>query len=69
MPTFSEESQIENEEALKRGFRVFSVYALESGTKVWVITEWDVRRVTVCGIASDFAAGDSRRTCDLSLFT
>jgi hypothetical protein len=30
-----------NEEALKEGARIFSVYRLSDGTKVWIITEAD----------------------------
>jgi hypothetical protein len=35
----------ENEFALKNGLRLFSVYHLENGTKIWIITEAD-RSVT-----------------------
>lgn len=48
-----DEDQAENELALERGFRVFSVYALESGTKVWVITEWD-RSVTTILLPEEY---------------
>ena len=34
------------DKALDKGFRVLSAYNLRTGVKVWVITEWDVRRVT-----------------------
>ena len=64
-----EEDKAENQIAIEQGLRTFSAYKLNNGTKIWVITECDVRRVTVCGIASDFAAGDSPITCDLSLLT
>ena len=30
-----------NEEALKAGARIFSVYRLSDGAKVWIITEAD----------------------------
>ncbi len=36
-----EEDKEENNVAAENGFRVFSAYKLETGTKVWVITEWD----------------------------
>ena len=40
-----DEDREENERALQRGLRLFSAYKLNSGVKVWVITEWD-RSVT-----------------------
>ena len=40
-----EEDMQENKFALERGLRIFSSYKLESGEKVWVITEHD-RSVT-----------------------
>lgn len=40
-----DEDKEANERALKEGSRVFSSYMLETGQKVWVITEWD-RSVT-----------------------
>ncbi len=36
-----------NEEALKTGARVFSVYNLQSGVKLWVITEADRSSTTI----------------------
>ena len=48
-----EEDRAENAMALERGFRVFSVYALESGLKVWVITEWD-RSVTTILLPEEY---------------
>ncbi len=36
-----EEDKLANEEAVTYGHRVFSSYLLESGAKIWVITEWD----------------------------
>ncbi len=39
------EDRKENQKAVKRGLRVFSSYEMESGKKLWVITEWD-RSVT-----------------------
>jgi len=40
-----EEDVIENERSVTRGLRIFSSYALNTGAKIWVITEWD-RSVT-----------------------
>jgi hypothetical protein len=31
----------ENELSVKEGFRILSAYELETGVKVWVITEWN----------------------------
>jgi len=42
-----EEDQKENERSVREGFRILSAYMLETGVKVWVITEADVRHVTV----------------------
>ena len=41
-----EEDIRENERALEQGHRLFSAYNTNDGTRIWVITEWDVRRVT-----------------------
>ena len=40
-----DEDKEENERSVEQGFRILSAYTLETGTKVWVITEWD-RSVT-----------------------
>jgi hypothetical protein len=40
-----DEDKKENELSFKEGFRILSAYELETGVKVWVITEWD-RSVT-----------------------
>jgi hypothetical protein len=40
-----DEDKKENELSDKEGFRILSAYKLETGVKVWVITEWD-RSVT-----------------------
>jgi len=37
----------ENELSLREGFRIISSYALESGERVWVITEHDRSRTTL----------------------
>jgi hypothetical protein len=41
------EDVTENERAVAHGLRVFSAYRLESGKKIWVITEWDRSVTTV----------------------
>ena len=35
-----------NERALQEGTRLFSAYTLTTGRRLWIISEWDVRRVT-----------------------
>ena len=40
-----EEDVAQNERAVKQGLRIFSSYPLETGGKLWVVTEWD-RSVT-----------------------
>lgn len=42
-----EEDKMANEEAVTYGHRVFSAYQLESGEKIWVITEWDRSYTTI----------------------
>ncbi len=37
----------ENEYSLQRGFRLLSAYALNDGTKIWVITEADRSATTI----------------------
>lgn len=48
-----EEDAAENERALAIGARIFSSYRLESGAKVWVITEHD-RSVTTLLLPSEY---------------
>ena len=36
-----EEDKAENQLAIEQGFRTFSAYKLNNGTKIWLITEWD----------------------------
>ena len=49
-----EEDLEENERALAHGNRIFSAYILEkTGTKVWVITEWD-RSITTILLPEDY---------------
>jgi hypothetical protein len=43
----------ENEESLKKGYRLFSSYKLRTGTKVWVITESD-RSVTTILLPTEY---------------
>lgn len=43
-----------NEQALETGqSRIFSVYPLKNGERLWIITEWD-RSVTTLLLASDY---------------
>jgi hypothetical protein len=42
-----EDDRLANEEALKEGNRLFSVYHSSQGKKFWVITEWDRSVTTV----------------------
>lgn len=42
-----------NEDALKHGSRLLSAYHTASGTKFWIITEWD-RSVTTVLLPSEY---------------
>ena len=42
-----EEDTKENELSLKKGFRILSVYHLNNGTKIWIITEADKSATTL----------------------
>ena len=42
-----------NEDALENGGRLFSVYHLANGTKIYVITEWD-RSVTTALLPQEY---------------
>ena len=42
-----------NERALKHGERLLSVYRTASGTKFWIITEWD-RSITTVLLPEDY---------------
>ena len=42
-----EEDKKENEFSVEKGFRILSAYGLETGVKVWVITEWDRSTTTI----------------------
>ena len=42
-----------NDDALKNGERLLSVYHAETGTKFWIITEWD-RSVTTVLLPEDY---------------
>jgi hypothetical protein len=33
--------------SVKQGFRILSAYELETGVKVWLITEWDRSATTI----------------------
>ena len=42
-----DEDKKENELSVKEGFRILSAYKIETGVKVWVITEWDRSMTTI----------------------
>ena len=42
-----DEDKEENELSVEKGFRIFSAYKLQTGVKVWVITEWDRSTTTI----------------------
>ena len=48
-----DEDKQENELSVENGFRIFSVYELKNGVKVWVITEWD-RSVTTILLPEEY---------------
>ena len=48
-----EEDQAENDLSVEQGFRIVSAYTLETGTRVWIITEWD-RSVTTLLLPSEY---------------
>ena len=48
-----DEDKKENELSVKEGFRILSAYKLETGVKVWVITEWD-RSVTTILLPTEY---------------
>jgi hypothetical protein len=48
-----DEDKKENELSVEQGFRILSAYELETGAKVWVITEWD-RSVTTILLPEDY---------------
>ena len=48
-----DEDKKENELSVREGFRILSAYKLETGVKVWVITEWD-RSVTTILLPEDY---------------
>jgi len=48
-----EEDEAANDSALKNDQRLLSVYKSASGTKFWVITEWD-RSVTTVLLPEDY---------------
>lgn len=43
----------ENDAALEHGFRLFSQYSTQGGTKFWIITEWD-RSVTTILLPEEY---------------
>jgi hypothetical protein len=48
-----EDDRLANEEALKEGCRLFSVYLSSEGKKFWIITEWD-RSVTTILLPEEY---------------
>ena len=48
-----DEDREENERSVDQGLRVFSAYRLQTGVKVWVITEWD-RSVTTILLPEEY---------------
>ena len=48
-----DEDKKENELSVNEGFRILSAYKLESGVKVWVVTEWD-RSVTTILLPEEY---------------
>ena len=48
-----DEDKKENELSVKERFRILSAYNLDSGAKVWVITEWD-RSVTTILLPEEY---------------
>lgn len=48
-----DEDKAENELSVEHGFRILSAYTFDSGTKVWVITEWD-RSVTTILLPEEY---------------
>ena len=42
-----EEDKRENDLSVEQGFRIISAYTLNTGVKVWVITEWDRSATTI----------------------
>jgi hypothetical protein len=48
-----EEDIQENELSLQKGYRLFSAYHLNSGVKIYVITEWD-RSVTTILLPEEY---------------
>lgn len=48
-----DEDKKENELSVKEGFRILSAYNMDTGVKVWVITEWD-RSVTTLLLPEEY---------------
>ena len=48
-----DEDKKENELSVEQGFRILSAYKLETGVKVWLITEWD-RSVTTILLPDEY---------------
>ncbi len=48
-----DEDKQENELSVENGFRIFSAYRLNTGVKIWIITEWD-RSVTTILLPDEY---------------
>lgn len=48
-----EEDKALNERAVVEGYRIMSAYELQTGVKLWLITEWDRSRTTLL-LPSDY---------------
>ena len=42
-----DEDKAENDLSVEKGFRILSAYTLQTGVKIWVITEWDRSATTI----------------------
>ena len=49
----SDEDKQENEFSVEQGFSILSAYRLQTGVKLWVITEWD-RSVTTILLPEEY---------------
>jgi hypothetical protein len=48
-----DEDKEENDLSVQRGLRILSAYELETGAKIWLITEWD-RSVTTLLLPAEY---------------
>ena len=47
------EDRLQNDMAVREGYRILSAYKTSKGTKIWVITEWD-RSVTTLLLPAEY---------------